>query len=160
MNNKIFLWIVTFFALTYFVSAECVVNQTFNDTHNKYSFVDCGSSSYIIQNSVDTSSFFLVLLPLILCFLLLYWVTNMSDEHNILKIFIYLSPIPLFYISAKYAIMLLDKFYIMSDLVNNISEDLYILGLIFFIIVAYFLLYLIVKAINIARQDKESKLEY
>jgi len=160
MNNKYLIWIIGMLLFTGIVSADCTVNQTFNDTHNKYSLIDCGSGMYIVQNSMDTSAFLLVLLPMILCFLLLFWATNMSEEHNVLRIFIYLSPIPLFYISAKYAIMLLDKFYIISEVITNISDDIYILGLMFFIIVAYFILYLIVKAINIARQKENEKLEY
>ena len=160
MKQKIITWIGILILLSFSVNAVCSIDTMINDTVNKYSVLNCSGTNFVLQNTPDYSVGIIVLLPLILGFLLMYWATNLGDDHNVLRILIYLSPIPLFFMSYKYAVIVLDKFYILDTLIGSMSDDIYIIGLIFFVIIAYFILYLIVKTINYIGQKQEEKLQY
>ena len=158
--KNIFIYGIILILSISFSSAACTVTETFNDSMNKYSYVDCGTSAYVVQNSPDMSLLLLCLLPLILGGLLLYWATNMTEEHDILRLLIYLSPLPLFWISITWASIIIGTYYGLSELILSMSNMVYVTGILFFVILAYFLLYLLVAALNRIKGDKEEKLRY
>lgn len=102
----------------------------------------------------------LILIPLLFAAILLYWMNSLSEEHNILKLLLGLLPIPLLWMSLQFASTAIIKLYGLSDLVNNISYFLRITGYLFFVLLAYFILYILIVVINNLAKNKQDKLEY
>lgn len=102
----------------------------------------------------------LILIPLIFAIILLYWVNSLSEEHNILKLFIGLMPIPLLWISLMFASNIVINLYGLTELVNNMSFVLRISGYIFFTLVIYFILYILIKSIDNLVKKRQEKMVY
>lgn len=102
----------------------------------------------------------LILIPLIFAIILLYWVNNLSEEHNILKLLIGLMPIPLLWISLQFATQVVINLYGLTELVNNMSFVLRISGYIFFTLVIYFILYILIKSIDNLVKKRQEKMVY
>ena len=132
------------------------------NTTNERGFVSTGFTINNNGSNETPSPIFMViiLLPLILGFLLMQWADNMSEQHGILKILIYLTPIPLLFMSITLGTIIVGHYYSFTELINVLGDYTYIFGLIFFILVAYFIMYIIKKSIDIARQEDKEKLEY
>lgn len=102
----------------------------------------------------------LILIPILFAAVLLYWMNSLSAEHNILKLFIGLMPIPLLWVSMQFATTAIINLYGLADLVNNISGVVRMTGYIFFVLLAYFILYILIIVINNLAKNKQDKMEY
>jgi len=136
-----------------------------NDTISKQAgFV---SNSFVILEyepflSLINSSPLVVfpLIPLILGLFFLIGAVTLSDDHVPLKIALFLLSIPTFFVSMNIASVILSKYYGFSSLGDLLGETTQWVGIMFGVLVIYFLIYLFYTVINIAAEKKEARLKY
>jgi len=102
----------------------------------------------------------LILIPMFLAFFLLIGGISLDKEHAPLKIFLFLLGIIFFWTSLHFGMVSVVQFYNFPILENLIGSTTWWTGMIFFIILSYFCIYIIYKAFRAAAQDKKSKLNY
>jgi hypothetical protein len=103
---------------------------------------------------------FTIIIPMILGLFFLIGSATMSEEHNVLKIFLFLLSILTFFTSGHFALLGIVKFYNFPALQNAIGSTVYWVGWMFALIITYFLIYLIIKIVHTAAQRKKERLEY
>jgi Ca2+/Na+ antiporter len=103
----------------------------------------------------------IILLPLLLgiMFLVSGFLLN-SDEHKVMRIFLFLLSIPSFLTSLHFGLISIVKFYDFPELQDAVGSTTYWVGLVFFAIISYFIIYLFHWIVNVAAQRKKEKLEY
>lgn len=101
-----------------------------------------------------------MLLPLVLGWLLLTWVLSLGEEHTILKIggslFVTLCGM----MSLGITLIVIEKFFSWNQILDIYSTGFWVYGLLFFVLCAYWALYLIRKAFDSAKKAKMERLEY
>ncbi len=97
----------------------------------------------------------LVLLPLIVMGLLLFGVTQMGDDHHVLKIFVFLLIPVFFWASMHFGMVILAQEYQLLALEDLIGDTVYWVGIICGVIFTYFIIYLVYKLIKVSAQEKE-----
>ena len=119
-------------------------------------------SSYLeVTNSgmpfeTNSNGFMLViLLPLLFYGLLLFGSTQMGDEHQVLKIFIFLLAPVFFWASMHFALITIAQVYNLPALQEFIADTVYWIALICGVVLTYFIIYLFYKLVKIANQEKE-----
>ena len=103
----------------------------------------------------------IILLPIILSivFLLGAFVTD-ADEHRLLKLFLFLASMIPFFTSMHLAMISLVKFYDFPEMQDLIGSTTYWVGIIFFVVLTYFMIYVFYTATHVAAQKKKARLEY
>lgn len=100
------------------------------------------------------------LIPLIFGLFMVLGASSLGDDHNSLRIALFLlSPISVF-LSLHFAIIGIVKYYGMIELQDAIGSTTYWMGWFFFALITYFGIYAFYKAINTAAQKKEERLNY
>jgi len=103
----------------------------------------------------------IMLLPMILSIAFLVGAATLdSEEHNALKIFLFLLSIIPFFISMHIGMVSLVKFYDFPELQNIIGSSVYWFGILFGVIVTYFIIYLFYMMVHAAAQKKKEKMRY
>lgn len=103
----------------------------------------------------------IILLPLIFGIFCLIGALYMSDEHSVLKIALYLLSLSTVFSSLHFAqVVVSSQNPEMSSSIDLIGNTLLWIGRIFFLIIAYFLIYAIYKGFRIAAQEKAERLNY
>ena len=103
----------------------------------------------------------LMLSPLILGFLLLWWASSLTDEHTILKTFLQMFTFVAFFLSMYLASVMVDMY--LSDygaLVSAITLSVFVAGAIFFILVCYYAIWLTREVFEAMAQKKKEEEEY
>lgn len=119
-----------------------------------------GECDFVIETGDKMILAALIIAPLILGLMFLLGSFFLGKEHNVLKIALFLlSPIT-FWISLHFGMIALVEMYNMPELENLIGKTTYLTGTIFFVLLAYFLLYAFYKMTHIAAQKKNEDLEY
>lgn len=103
----------------------------------------------------------IILLPMILAivFLIGAFITD-SDEHRLLKLFLFLASMIPFFTSMHLAMISLVKFYDFPEMQDLIGSTVYWVGIIFFIILTYFMMYVFYIATQVAAQKRKERLNY
>lgn len=102
----------------------------------------------------------IVMIPAFLGLILLLGSFFLGDEHNVLRIFMFmLSPI-MFIVSLNYGVVALVKFFDFPELQDAIGNTVYWFMLVLGVIVTYFLFYLFIKMVHYMAEKKEEKLNY
>lgn len=103
----------------------------------------------------------IILLPMILAivFLIGAFITD-ADEHRLLKLFLFLASMIPFFTSMHLAMISLVKFYNFPEMQDLIGSTVYWVGIIFFIILTYFMMYVFYIATHVAAQKKKERLNY
>jgi hypothetical protein len=102
----------------------------------------------------------LIIAPVLFAIVLLIWTHSLGEAHPILKTFLSLSSFVLFWLSLQLGLSALIKFYSFPEMQNTLGFAVKISGYVFFIIVAYWLIYLIYVMVNQVNEKKTEKLEY
>lgn len=102
----------------------------------------------------------LIFAPLILGLMFMLGSFFLGPEHNVLKIALFILAPVTFWVSLHFGTIALIELYNMPELINSIGFITKVTGAVFFVILAYFLIYAFYKAIHIAAQDKKERLEY
>jgi len=102
----------------------------------------------------------IILLPMILGLFFLIGAATLNDRHSVLRIFLFLLSVPTFFVSLHMGLMSVVKFYNWPELQNLIGSTTYWIGWVFFIIIAYFLIYIFYLAVHEAAQKRREEIEY
>lgn len=102
----------------------------------------------------------IILIPLLFAFIFMMGSLSLGQDHTALKIFLFLLSLLSYFSSAYFGIINLIKFYVFPELNEALSFSVIVIGFIFFIVLCYFLIYIIQKAIHAAAQNKQEKMEY
>ena len=102
----------------------------------------------------------LVLMPFLLGLALLYGSINLHEDHGILKLFTFLLVPITFFSSMHFALITIIKYYDFPELQNLIGSTVYWIGIIFGVIIAYWFIWILIKAINVAAEKKQERWNY
>jgi hypothetical protein len=104
---------------------------------------------------------FLILLPMLFGFLLLWWAISLeSDEHNGFKIILSLLSTIGIFVSLHFALVGIIKFYYFPELQGLIGSTVYWMTWVFIVFIFYWFIYFIIISVESARKKKMQKLEY
>lgn len=102
----------------------------------------------------------IILLPMILGIIFLLGAWSMGEEHHVLKFFLFLLCVPMFFLSFHLGMVGLVKFYNFPELQEAMASSTYIIGIIFALLVSYVIIYFVLKLFMTFKKNKESSLEY
>lgn len=138
--------------------------------HSKYEAVvwcngtDNGFASayYDVKPEGESIGFLwlIVLLPLIFVGLLLFATYGLSEEHHMLKVVAYFFTFIGLWISYHHSAIILSNYYGFDALQNAIGDVTYYVGVTFFVIMSYFIVYAIYSMVQTAMQDKKERMQY
>lgn len=149
-------------AMGVFNASESIYYINFSETKGDYLVVLCDGTTREVSayNGGIGMLGVLILLPLIMAFIFVYAGVNMSDDHAVLKIGLFLlSPI-MFFLSLHLGLLTIVEYYEFPALQEIIGGTAYWFGWLVFALFSYFIIYWIAKAIMIAAQEKKERLEY
>jgi len=103
----------------------------------------------------------IILLPLLFSFLLIAAVKSLDpEEHNALRLFLFLFSIVPFFASLNLGMIALIKYYNFTAMENLIGSITWWSGMFLFMLFFYFMIYIFIIATHQAAQKKEAKLKY
>lgn len=102
----------------------------------------------------------LILIPLLFGILLLIGSFIFGEEHAVLKIILFLMAYLTVFLSLWFGLQTVVRYYGFTDLQEAIGTTTWIIGIVFFVILSYFLIYAFIKGVETAAQKKEKRLEY
>jgi uncharacterized membrane protein len=102
----------------------------------------------------------IILLPLFIGLVLLYWGSQLTEEHAFLKFLFQMFQIPLFILSVQFAIIAIGEYSGSSEFINNLAAFVEYLSYFIWIVGAYIMIYLVWKsAKNMLDSIKKKKEE-
>jgi hypothetical protein len=102
----------------------------------------------------------LILVPVLFGIMLLIGGFLLDDDHKVLKIGLFLISYLTVFISLWFGGTVVAQYYGFSSLQDAIGTTVWVVGIIFTVIVAYFLIYAIVIGITLTAQKKHERLGY
>ena len=103
----------------------------------------------------------IILLPMLLGFLITWGNSTLDGQaHPALKTFLFLLAPIMFIVSLHYAVIALVQYYEFPIMQEALAGTTYWFALIISVIIMYFLLNIIITAFKIAKQEKDTKMEY
>lgn len=119
-----------------------------------------GECKFSVEEGVGMIGF-IFLIPLIFGFFLVFGGVNMSSEdHPVLKWFLFLLSFPLFLVSLHFATVSLVKFFDFPELQLAIADFVFWSSVVWSFLVTYFIIYGVVTMVRQAAQDKANRLKY
>jgi len=104
--------------------------------------------------------FAIILLPLLFGFLLIKWVGTLGDEHNVFKLFLSLLSVGTLFASLWFAVLCVLKFFLWVSMSDALSTLLLVYGIVYAVMIFYFLIFLIKSIFFGAMKNKDDKMEY
>jgi hypothetical protein len=102
----------------------------------------------------------LILVPLLFGILLLVGSFMFGEDHAVLKIALFLFAYLTVFLSLWFGVQTVVRYYGFADLQEAIGTTVWIIGILFFVIVSYFLIYAFIQGVEAAAQKKKKELEY
>lgn len=102
----------------------------------------------------------IILLPMLLVIVLLGGSISLSEEHDILRIGLFLFSFIPFFISLHFATLVLVNAYGFESLQDIIGSITYWIILFVTVVIIYFIIYFIIKAFRSVAEQREEKLNY
>lgn len=131
---------------------SCSQGMPFTTGTEDYRYETVGINGFLV--------FAIILLPFLLAFLLINAGMYMTEEHSIIKIFLFFMPFLAFLSSGYLATTTLAKYYGFPELQNAFGDIVYWIVLVMIALLSYFFIYMIVVLFRIMMQEKKSKMEY
>lgn len=103
---------------------------------------------------------FIILVPFLFAFLLIYWVSTLGEEHNVLKLALSLLSISSFFMSLWYCGLAVTRFTEWLEMGEALGVTSLLFGGMFFAIVSYFIIYMIRKIFLSIQDKKNDKFDY
>jgi len=134
----------------YYYTVACVYYEyEANDTLVRYAaFVSNGfeiTSDGYERRDMGFLLGILALIPLIICIILMYGASLMSEEHGFIKLFMWFLAFPMLFLSNHMASMFVIRYLHLEELANLLGNFTFYFGMVFFSLLCYFLLYMIIK---------------
>jgi hypothetical protein len=102
----------------------------------------------------------LVLSPILLAFLFMFIGNSLNEEHAVLKLFLMLLSIVLIFTSWHFGIIAVNEIYAMTELVDAIGDTVWWVGIVYMIIIVYFIIQMIRMLLEYIRTRKKERFEY
>jgi len=102
----------------------------------------------------------LMFLPLMFGWLFMRWAEFLSDEHNVFRLFVTLLSISTIFISLWFAGLGVVRFIDWVSMEDAISITTFIFGVVLFVIVSYFVIYMLYNIFKGIMKKKDDKFEY
>ena len=139
----------------YIASMEC--NQTVNTTVSNLFVGEC---KFIVGGKNRMIIGVIIMLPALFGLFMLLGSFFLGDEHVPLKLAMFLVTPIAFWASLHMGLISVIKFYDFTELQDLIGRTTYWTGMLFFVTLCYFLLYIFTKAIHTAAEKKKERLAY
>ncbi len=156
--NESAQWVKAIVWGTYYRYCNSTFNITTPGTYLYNSSIEAG----IITVSGDEKliAFAVILIPIFMGLFFLIGSFTLSEQHAAFKIFLFLLSMGTFFTSLHFAMLNVVKFMDFPDMQNLIGSTTYWFGMIFVVIVTYFIIYLFYLLVHEAAQKRKEKLEY
>jgi len=102
----------------------------------------------------------IILIPLLMGFIVMFAAFSLGEDHNALRIFLFLLTSVMFITSLNYGMLAVVKYYNFPELQNAIGSTTYWFGWVFAVLILYFMIYFIYKITLAVNENKKSKMEY
>lgn len=102
----------------------------------------------------------LIIIPILISIVFLFIASIIHEEHYILKHFLYVISIVPFFVSFNFGVIALVRFYNIPEMIDLIGTTIWWLGISFFVILLYFILYIFITAVHVSAQKKKARLNY
>lgn len=102
----------------------------------------------------------IAILPMILGIILIIVAATMSEDHSVLKIFFFLLALFMFEISLWIGTVAITYFYVFPAMGEILANITFWYGLVFGVVVMYFLIYALYKMVETARKAKQERMNY
>lgn len=102
----------------------------------------------------------IILIPLLMGFIVMFAAFSLGEDHNALRIFLFLLTSVMFITSLNYGMLAIVKYYNFPELQNAIGSTTYWFGWVFAVLILYFMIYFIYKITLAVNENKKSKMEY
>lgn len=119
-----------------------------------------GECKFEVEEESKMALAAIILLPMLLAFIMIFGSFALSEEHNVMKIFLFLLSFVPFFTSLHFGLVTVIKFYDFPELQDTMGSATYYLGIMFVVIITYFIIYLFYKLTHLAAQKKNARLEY
>ena len=134
-----------------------------NSTNGDAGFVS--SAFYITPSGNDNTKgeyimLGLILIPLLFAFLLISIIKSLNETHDVLKIFLMLGSLIMFFLSLNFGLYGVANYMNYPQVQELIGNITYWVGWILFIIVTYFMIYIFKKLVHHSAQKEDEKFEY
>lgn len=102
----------------------------------------------------------IILIPILFGLFMIIGAVSLGEDHAVLKIFLFLlSPVTIF-VSFHFATISLIKYYTLSSLQQAVGNTTFWIAILFFVLISYFVIYTIWKAVEVAAQKRKERLNY
>lgn len=156
MKKKLVFFLFLFILLATSVFGYC--NETQTVTGNVTEVV---RQCTVTTDLGGTPLLGVILAPMFLAFIILFGGMHLdSEKHGVLKIFIFLFGIIPYWASMHFGTVVLARYYDLIELQNAMADSVFWVGMIFFTLVSYFMIYTLIAIFKRIAENKEQKLEY
>jgi len=137
----------------------------FTEGEGDYIVQLCDGTTREVSVEVEESSMMIlaviILLPMLLSLIMLVGAATMGENHAALRIGLFLLSIIPFFSAMHFGVLSLVEFLpAFTELQEAIGSTVYWVGIIFFVIVSYFIIYMIYALFNNLAEKKKERLEY
>jgi len=101
-----------------------------------------------------------ILLPMLLSFIIIIGAVSLGKEHSVFKIGLFLLSFIPFFTAMHFTMIGIVTFYEVPALADAIGGTVYWVGLMFGVIVSYFLIYALYVYFSVMAQRKDARFEY
>jgi len=152
-------------AIPYTVDCQCVnvseQEPAVCDENGWVSFVLYSTDDGLMKSEEPNAFLWaLILLPILLGVFFLIGAATLGDDHPVFKLFLFVLSFPMFFVSLNFALVSLIRFYDFTAMERLIGTTTWWIGIIFGVILVYFIVYAFVKIIETINLKKQEKREY
>lgn len=139
-----------------------IFSLVFNQSVGHYVVTLCDGTTREVNVGTEDDGMLgtIILLPIILGVIFLVIGFSLSENHNLLKLLFYFLSIAGFFGSVNIALYALARFYNWTELILFMSNTVYWVGAVVFFLIAYFVVYLIIAAVSLAKEKKQERIEF
>jgi len=139
-----------------------ICNATFNISQVGSYYFNSTVENGVINVVGDSKliSAIIILIPMLMAIVLIIASLSMSDRHSVLKIYLFLISLLMFYVSLHLAMINVVKFMDFPELQDLIGSTVYWFAILFGGIILYFMIYLLYIMFRTMAQSKDERIEY
>lgn len=119
-----------------------------------------GSTQFEVKGDDNMLLGIIALIPIIFGCMMMFGAFSLGDEHNALRIFLFLLAPVTVWSGLHFASIAIANIYGITEMQTFLSTTTYWMGVLFFLLVSYFVIYLLIKLVHTAAQKKQERLEY
>ena len=139
-----------------------VCNATFNisDVGTYYYNSTVESGIITVEGDAELITAIVILIPLIMAIVFMIASFSQSDQHSILRIFMFLMSLIMFFVAFHMGMLGVVKFMDFPELQELIGSTTYWYAILFGGVIMYFIIYMLYIFFNTMAQKKKERIEY